>query len=71
LFFLTIFKFSDLISLIIPSFEQNPLHGVKHLDYHDWCKVAKLMSERKHLTMEGIELIITIKAKMNTGRKIT
>jgi hypothetical protein len=29
------------------------------------------MSERKHLTMEGIELIITIKAKMNTGRKIT
>jgi hypothetical protein len=32
------------------------------------------MSERKHLTMEGVqsqELISTIKAKMNTGRKIT
>jgi hypothetical protein len=32
---LTIYKFSDVISLIIPFFEQNPLYGVKVLDYLD------------------------------------
>ena len=68
---LTIYKFSDIINLIIPFFEQNPLYGVKVLDFIDWCSVAKLMSEGKHLTIEGLELISTIKDRMNRGRKIT
>ena len=46
-----------------------PLIGVKQLDYQDWCKVAELMSKGKHLKKEGLELIRSIKAKMNTGRK--
>jgi hypothetical protein len=31
----TVFKFSDINNIIIPFFEQNPLHGVKLLDFHD------------------------------------
>ena len=65
---LTIYKFSDIISLIIPFFEQNPLYGVKHLDYLDFYKIVKLMSDGSHLTKEGLEQIDLIKAQMNKGR---
>ena len=51
-------------------FEQNPIQGVKQLDFLDFSEVAKLMSEGKHLTPEGLELIRAIKNKMNTQRKI-
>jgi hypothetical protein len=33
------------------------LLGVKYLDYLDWCKIANLKSEGKHLTYEGLKLI--------------
>ena len=63
---LTIVKFSDLINKIIPFFEKNLLQRVKILDF---CVVAKIMTEGKHLTIEGLELIRTIKSKRNKGRK--
>jgi len=62
-------KLVDLIKKIIPLFEQNPIRGVKQLDFLDFCEVAKLMNEGKHLTTEGLDLIRTIKNKMNTKRK--
>jgi len=66
---LTIFKITDITNIIIPLFEKNPLLGVKQFDYLDFCKVAKLMNEGKHLTTESLNLILTIKAGMNTKRK--
>lgn len=68
---LTIVNLSDLTNTIIPFFEQNPLLGVKLLDYLDWCKIAKLMMDGTHLTLEGLDLIRKIKSGMNTGRNIT
>jgi hypothetical protein len=50
-------------------FNKYPIVGVKELDYLDWCKVAKLMNDERHFTVEGLELIRKIKSKMNTGRK--
>jgi hypothetical protein len=64
-----IFKISDIINKIIPLFNKNPLFGVKQYDYLDWCKIAQLMNEKKHLTIDGLALIRTIKSGMNTGRK--
>jgi len=61
-------KLVDLIQKIIPLFEQNPIRGVKQLDFLDFCEVAKLMNEGKHLTTEGLDLIRTIKNKMNSCR---
>ena len=49
---LTIFSFSNIINIIIPFFEKNPLLGVKLLDSFDWCKVAKLVYEASHLTLK-------------------
>lgn len=66
---LTITNFSDITNIIIPFFYNNPLLGVKLLDYLDWCKIAKLMSEGSHSTNEGLNLIIKIKSGMNTGRE--
>jgi uncharacterized protein involved in response to NO len=65
---LTITKFSIITQRIIPIFETNSLYGVKQLDYLDFCKVAKMMIEKKHLTLEGVNLIRTIKSQMNQGR---
>ena len=53
---LTIFSFSDIIDIIIPFFEKNPLLGIKLLDYLDWCKVAKMVYEGSHLTLEGLNI---------------
>lgn len=47
-----------------------PLCGIKYLDYQDWCKIANLINERKHHTVEGLEEIKQIKSGMNKGRKI-
>ena len=62
-------KLEDIILKIIPFFHNHPILGVKALDFHDWCKVAELMIEKKHLTAEGLEEIRKIKAGMNRGRR--
>jgi hypothetical protein len=67
---LTIVKLSDLINIVIPFFNKNSLLGVKLFDYLDWCRlrIAKLMIDGKHLTIEGLDSIRSIKSGMNTGR---
>ena len=62
---------NDLTNIIIPFFEKNPLGGTKLFDYLGLrrCEIAKLMNDGKHLTVEGLDRIRTIKSKMNTGRK--
>ena len=65
-------KFADITGggeKIIPFFIKYPILGVKALDFADWCKVAELMKEKKHLTAEGLEEIKQIKAGINTDRK--
>ena len=66
---LAIVKYSDITNLIIPFFKKYPVLGIKENDFSDWCKVAKLMNDGKHLTNEGLNLIRTIKEGMNKGRK--
>ena len=68
-----IFKITKLVDLnkkIIPLFEQYPVQGVKYLDYLDFCEVAKLMNEGKHLTTEGFDLIKTIKKIVKLSKTI-
>jgi hypothetical protein len=65
---LTIVKLSDIHSIVIPFFNKNSLFGVKLFDYLDWCEIAKLMNDGNHLTLEGLDLIRSIKSGMNTGR---
>lgn len=61
-------KFLDIKEKIIPFFEQYPLLGNKYLDYLDFKKAALLVNRKEHLTKEGYERILLLKAGMNRGR---
>jgi hypothetical protein len=61
-------KFSDIEEKIIPFFDKYPLLGSKRLDYTDFYKVFKLMKNKSHLTLKGLNEIQIIKAGMNRGR---
>lgn len=67
---LTIVDFSDITNIIVPFFKEYPLVGIKLYDYLDWCKIHKLMINRSHLTVEGINSIRDIKSGMNKGRGV-
>ena len=60
-----IVKFTDITEKIIPFFNDNKILGVKSDDYHNWCEVAELMKQSKHLTKDGLNKIIKIKESMN------
>lgn len=61
-------KLSDITSILIPFFLEHPIIGVKSEDFNDWCTVANLMLNGKHLTSDGVEIIKKIKSGMNTKR---
>ena len=65
---LSIVDFSLITERIIPLFKENPLIGVKSMNYIDWCKIHELMVNRSHLTIEGMNSIRVIKLGMNSGR---
>lgn len=59
---------SDILNIIIPFLRKHPIRGVKGEDLQDFCRVAELMKDKKHLTIEGFEEIRRIKAGMNRAR---
>uniref|UniRef100_A0A191MXC9 LAGLIDADG endonuclease n=2 Tax=Chrysoporthe TaxID=305399 RepID=A0A191MXC9_9PEZI len=61
-------KISDIILKIIPFFSEYYVVGVKHSDFEDWCKIAKLVEAKSHLTAEGLTEILEIKRGMNKLR---
>ena len=65
--YFTVSKFSDIEEKIIPFFQKFQLQGSKRLDFEDLCKIVKLMNQKSHLTLEGLEQIKKIKTGMNTG----
>lgn len=50
-------KLDDIVNKIIPFFSKYRIKGVKVKDFNDWCKVAELITEKKHLTKEGLDQI--------------
>lgn len=61
-------KFSDITDKIIPFFEKYPIRGVKLDNYNDFCKGAILVSNKEHLTVEGLEKTRLLNSNMNTLR---
>ena len=60
-------KLLDINKIIIPFFDIYPIYGSKSKDFLDWKRIAKLMSERAHLTKQGAEEILRIKSNMNAS----
>lgn len=61
-------KFSEIDNIIIPFFCKFPIQGQKALDFTDFCKVAKLVKNKDHLTSEGFNRIKIINSTMNRRR---
>jgi len=57
----------DLTNIIIPHFEKYPLITQKRNDYELFKQVVYLMSCKEHLTMNGLQKIVNIKASINLG----
>jgi hypothetical protein len=66
---INVLKHKDIVNIIIPFFNKYPIQGVKSMDYSDFVKIAKLMQNKAHLTIEGLEQIKKIKSGMNTNRE--
>ena len=64
----SVYNFTDNNEKILPFFNQHAIIGSKFEDFQDWCKVAKLVQTKNHLTKEGLDQIISIKSGMNKGR---
>jgi LAGLIDADG endonuclease len=52
---------------IVPFFEQHPLKSKKRVDFARFRKILRLMSQGKHLELQGIDEIRAIASTMNTG----
>jgi len=65
---LKITKFSDINDIIIPFFINNPILGVKSLDFKDWCLVSEIVKKREHKLEESSIKIKDIQRGMNRGR---
>jgi hypothetical protein len=67
---LQVTKFSDIVNIIIPFFNQYPILGMKRLDYLDFKKVCDIIKTKKHLISSSVfNQILQIKSGMNQNRK--
>ena len=58
---------NDIINIIIPHFYKYPLLTHKIADYQLFKAAVLLMKDKKHLTLDGLQEIINIRASMNKG----
>lgn len=63
-------KFKDIYFNIIPFFMKYSIHGVKALDFRDFCLLASIIKDKKHLTKKGLDKIKKIKSGMNRERNL-
>jgi LAGLIDADG endonuclease len=61
-------KYSNIHDIIIPFFNKYLIQGQKSLDFFDFVKVVNMLKNKEHLTLEGFNKILKIKASMNEER---
>ena len=66
---LQIRSYSQIVSKVIPFFNEYPIIGVKSLDFADFKKVAELVKDKEHLTKSGFKKILNIVEGMNLRRE--
>ena len=57
----------DLREVIIPHFLKYPLITQKQADFELFKSVAELINNKEHLTIEGLQKIVNIRASQNLG----
>uniref|UniRef100_UPI002238B2C8 LAGLIDADG endonuclease n=1 Tax=Ramaria cf. rubripermanens TaxID=2016387 RepID=UPI002238B2C8 len=59
---------NDIITYIIPHFDNYPLLSSKQLNYLDFKKAINLISNGEHLNLEGVTELNKISSEMNINR---
>ncbi len=59
----------ELITRVVPHFEEYPLLSEKKVDWERFADVCRMMSAREHLTREGFQKILRIAGEINRSGK--
>lgn len=62
-------SFKDILNVVLPFFNANPLLTTKRLNYLDFEAIMRLVERKEHLSQSGLDQIQTIIAGMNRKRK--
>ena len=65
LFVYNVWRLHDLLTMIVPFFEANPLRTAKREDFEQFVRVLRMMERRMHLSQEGLCRIAEIQQTMN------
>jgi hypothetical protein len=63
----TLSKLNDLVNVIIPHFSKFQLQTQKRIDFNIWVKIVESLSNKEHLTSEGIIKNFSLKSALNKG----
>ena len=64
---LRLFSIEQITNIIIPHFDKYPLLTQKKADFELFKLAVEIMKQKGHLTPEGLQEIVNIKASMNKG----
>ena len=59
----------DLVAKVLPHFRSHPLVSSKQADMHRFKRICALVSEGKHLELEGFQAIVRLAMEMNPSGK--
>nr|UYG48999.1 NADH dehydrogenase subunit 4L [Rhizoctonia sp.] len=63
----SVVSIKDINNFIIPHFTEYPLQSAKCVDFFIWAQIVKLLNDKKHLTLAGLQQIVSLKATLNFG----
>lgn len=64
-------KRADLLDVVIPFFNQYPLHSSKHQDFEKFAQCVEMVEAQRHRTREGLIEIVQIVETMNRRKSKT
>lgn len=67
---LTIKRQSVINNMLFRVFVNNPIYGIKRLDYLDLVRICEMFNTKQHLTESGLYFILKIRLNMNLRRKV-
>jgi hypothetical protein len=59
----------DLVEKVLPHFKAYPLMSSKQADYERFARICELVSNERHLELEGFEEIVRLAVEMNPSGK--
>lgn len=67
----TVGSLDQIVTKVIPHFDKYPLKTKKYSDYLLFKEAVMIMQRGEHLTIEGLQKVINIRASLNKGLTIT